>query len=243
MPRRPPSRPARSRPAATSRLERLSSTESQQRSLWSGLSSSVEPPAAGPWCTCRTRAGSAAGSGSPRAGRRATVAAPRSPAAARDAGGRAGDRAEQSPGVGVLGVVEDLVERPLLDDPPGVHHRDPVGDVGHHAEVVGHEDHGGLGLLCAAGGCARGSGPGWSRRARWWARPRSGSFGSQESAMRDHHALAHAARELERVASRSARRPAGSRPARAARSRARGPARRAAASCSWICSMICVPIF
>ena len=34
------------------------------------------------------------------------------------------DRPEQSPRVGVLGVVEDLVERALLDDPPGVHDDD-----------------------------------------------------------------------------------------------------------------------
>ena len=49
------------------------------------------------------------------------------------------DRAEQAPGVRVLRVVEDLVDRALLDDPPRVHHGDAVGDVGHDAEVVRHE--------------------------------------------------------------------------------------------------------
>ena len=51
------------------------------------------------------------------------------------------ERAEQAPGVGVLGVVEDLVERALLDDLPGVHDEDAVGDLGDHAEVVGDQDH------------------------------------------------------------------------------------------------------
>ena len=47
---------------------------------------------------------------------------------------------EQPPRVRVLRVVEDLVDRALLDDPPGVHDGDPVGDVGDDAEVVRHED-------------------------------------------------------------------------------------------------------
>ena len=37
-------------------------------------------------------------------------------------------------------VVEELVERALLDDPARVHDDDPVGDVGDDAEVVGDED-------------------------------------------------------------------------------------------------------
>src|SRR5215204_2209162 len=52
------------------------------------------------------------------------------------------DRAEQPPGVRVLGVVEDLVQRPLLDYPARVHDEDPVRYVRNDAEVVGHEDHG-----------------------------------------------------------------------------------------------------
>ena len=93
------------------------------------------------------------------------------------------DRAEQSPRVRVLGVVEDLVERALLDDPAGVHHEHPVGDVGHHAEVVRHEDDAGVRALRGARGSARGSAPGSSRRARCSARRRSGRSGSQESAI------------------------------------------------------------
>jgi hypothetical protein len=40
----------------------------------------------------------------------------------------------------VLGVVEDLVLHPALDDAAGVHHHHAVGDVGDHAHVVGDED-------------------------------------------------------------------------------------------------------
>ena len=62
--------------------------------------------------------------------------------AARDALERASlaqvrDRVEQRARVGVRGVREDRVPRPELGDLPGVHHRDPVGDVGDHGEVVG----------------------------------------------------------------------------------------------------------
>jgi len=47
----------------------------------------------------------------------------------------------------VLRVIEDLVERALLHDPPRVHDRDPVGDVRDHAQVVRHEDDRGPGLV------------------------------------------------------------------------------------------------
>ena len=52
-----------------------------------------------------------------------------------------GQRAQQAPGVGVLGVVEDLLDRPLLDDLPGVHDQHAVGDLGDDAEIVGDQDH------------------------------------------------------------------------------------------------------
>jgi hypothetical protein len=42
----------------------------------------------------------------------------------------------------VLGGAEDRVGGRLLDDPPGVHHRDLVRHLGHHPEVVGDDDHG-----------------------------------------------------------------------------------------------------
>src|SRR6266550_9267486 len=50
------------------------------------------------------------------------------------------DRAEQPPGVRVLGVVEDLILVALLDDPARVHDEDTIGDVGDNAEVVRDQD-------------------------------------------------------------------------------------------------------
>ena len=49
-------------------------------------------------------------------------------------------RAKQSPGVRVLGVLEDRLDRPLLDDPAAVHHHDPLAQARDHAEVVGDQD-------------------------------------------------------------------------------------------------------
>ena len=40
------------------------------------------------------------------------------------------------PGVRVLRRGEDLRRRALLDDPPGVHHGDPVGEVGDDRQIV-----------------------------------------------------------------------------------------------------------
>ena len=50
---------------------------------------------------------------------------------------------------GIRGAVEDLVDRARLDDPPGVHDRDPVGEAGDHAEVVGDHDDRRAGHLAA----------------------------------------------------------------------------------------------
>ena len=50
------------------------------------------------------------------------------------------DRPKQPPGVGMLWVVEELIQRALLDHAPAVHHDDPVGDVGDDRQVVGDED-------------------------------------------------------------------------------------------------------
>ncbi len=56
----------------------------------------------------------------------------------RAAGGLGG---EQHPGVGVLRGGEDLRGRAGLDDLALLHHRHPVGDAAHDAEVVGDEEH------------------------------------------------------------------------------------------------------
>ena len=94
--------------------------------------------------------------------------------------------------------VEERARRRVLDDAPGVHHGDVVGATGHDAEVVGDEHHRHeafalLGLqqvedLRLHGDVERG------RRL----------VGEQELRAarqrdRDHHTLAHAARQLVRV--------------------------------------------
>ena len=65
------------------------------------------------------------------------------------------DRAQQGPRVGMLGRVEDVVDRPLLHDPAEIHHHDLARHLGDHAEVVGDEDDRRSGT-CAA---ARAAGP------------------------------------------------------------------------------------
>ena len=140
----------------------------------------------------------------------------------------------------MLGVVEDLVERPLLDDPPGVHDRDPVGDVGDHAEVVGHEDHGRAGLVAQVAHALE------DLRLDRHVERRRGLVGDQHGRVarqreRDHHPLAHAARELVRVVVDAL---AGARDADPLEQLDRPLARLLVGrpSCSWICSTIWSPI-
>jgi hypothetical protein len=47
-----------------------------------------------------------------------------------------GHRAQEPAGVRVTGRREHPLARPALDDAPGVHHRDAVGELGHDREVV-----------------------------------------------------------------------------------------------------------
>ena len=42
----------------------------------------------------------------------------------------------------MAGIVEDLLRRAGLHDPPGVHHRHPVRHPGHHPQIVGNKDRG-----------------------------------------------------------------------------------------------------
>ena len=53
-----------------------------------------------------------------------------------------GHAGQQSPGVGVAGVIVDLVGGADLYDVAGGHHGHPVGNVGHDAQVVGDHDDG-----------------------------------------------------------------------------------------------------
>ena len=71
-----------------------------------------------------------------RARARAPACEPGMPVSAR-AWRQVRDRVEQRPRVGVRGLAEDRVPRAQLDDLAGVHHGDPVGDVGDHGQVVG----------------------------------------------------------------------------------------------------------
>ena len=58
-----------------------------------------------------------------------------------------GEGAQQAPGVGVAGIVEDLLRRAQLHDLSGVQHRHTVGHIGHDAQVMGDEDDGVFELL------------------------------------------------------------------------------------------------
>ena len=86
-------------------------------------------------------------------------------------------RAEQSPGVRVLGLVEDLRVGALLGRPGGVHHEHVVGRLGDDAEVVGDQDDRRCRSRAGARSSASGSAPGWSRRAPSSARRRSAGRG------------------------------------------------------------------
>ena len=55
-----------------------------------------------------------------------------------------GDGAQQLAGVGVAGGGEDRVARAALDDPPRVHDRHAVSELGHHGQVVADVDGGHL---------------------------------------------------------------------------------------------------
>ena len=117
----------------------------------------------------------------------------------------AGEAAQQADGVGVLGVVEDLAGRPLLDDLPGVHHADPVAHRADHAEVVGDEQDGGRGLVA--------QGLDQVEHLRLHRGVEAGRRLVQHQELRvagqghgDHHALLHAARQLVRVAAHHRRR-------------------------------------
>ena len=69
---------------------------------------------------------------------RGSGGSPGSPAGANRAAGSpiARERRRQGTGVGVQRVGEDLVGGSVLDDPAGVHHGDPVAQVGQHRQVV-----------------------------------------------------------------------------------------------------------
>ena len=119
-------------------------------------------------------------------------------------------RGEEARGVGMARAAEEGGDRRLLDLAAGVHHHDALGHLGHHAEVVGDEDDRGAGLalelaheledLGLDGDVERGR--------RLVGDEQLGMAGERHG---DHHALAHAARELVRILPRAAARARGCR--------------------------------
>ena len=108
-------------------------------------------------------------------------------------------RGQQRPGVGLGGRGEQRAAIALLDLVATLHHQHAVGDLGHHAHVVGDEDHAHRQLLLQLadqrqdlrldGDVERGGGLVGDQQR--------GPAGQRH---RDHHPLAHAARQLVRVA-------------------------------------------
>ena len=135
------------------------------------------------------------------------------------------DRVEQALGVRVGGRPVDLVDGRGLHDPARVHHRDLVGDVGDHAEVVGDQDqaHVVLALQLREQVHDLGLHGDVERGGRLVGDDQVGLQGHRHG---DHDALAHTAGELVRVvADPLARRP-GCGPAPSARSPWPGPSLR-----------------
>ena len=105
------------------------------------------------------------------------------------------DRAQQGLGVGMLGRVEDVVDRALLHDAAEIHDDDVARHLRDHAEVVGDEDDGGvvLGLQVAQQRQHLGLGGDVDRGGRLVGDQQARLAGKRHG---DHGALAQAAREL-----------------------------------------------
>ena len=52
-----------------------------------------------------------------------------------------GQGVEQALGLGMLGMVEYLLQSALFDDPAGIHDGHLVADLGHDAQIMGDHDH------------------------------------------------------------------------------------------------------
>ena len=152
------------------------------------------------------------------------------------------ERGGQGRGVRVQGVGEDAVGRSLLDEAAGVHHRDPVADVGEHRQVVADHQHARRRAPAPGWRAPPAPGPAPSRRAPWSARrPRSARGGRPAPSRSSPVAVgrpragggrtAHGRARARPV--RAARRPDA--PPRRPRRRARGPrsVRRSAGRSCW----------
>ncbi|MPL91104.1 hypothetical protein SDC9_37167 [bioreactor metagenome] len=114
-----------------------------------------------------------------------------------------GQRRQQGAGVGMGRVVKHLAHRAGLDDAAGIHHRHPVADLRHHAQIVGDQDDRGAGAVAPLAqqpqdlvlhrDVERG------RRFVGDNQPRP-----QRQCHRDHHALTQPAREFVRIGVKAA---------------------------------------
>ncbi len=110
--------------------------------------------------------------------------------------------AEQGRRVGMARMGEDVADRPGLDDAPAIHHRHAVRDLGDDAEIVRDQHDGGARLPLA---------PGQERQhlrlhghvERGGGLVRDDDLGTPRHRHGDDSALAHPARELERVLERA----------------------------------------
>ena len=113
-----------------------------------------------------------------RAGRAGRRAGP--PGARRERGRRGSGRHRRARAcTGCSGAAMTSRRRARLDQPAGVHHRDPVAGLRQHREVVADHDQRDAALAHQVGEQGRGSAPGRSRRGRWWARRRSPGRGGR----------------------------------------------------------------
>ena len=141
-------------------VHRRASSSSSRSPIWlrsrrilgdAGLESSAppgwRPGRATPSRTCRTPPGSGGGTRSPAAAPPRPGSRPEQVTRHRALGVGVRDRREQRLRVRVLGVGEDLLGRPDLDDPAEVHDRDPVAEELRAGQVVGDVDVGEVELL------------------------------------------------------------------------------------------------
>ena len=108
------------------------------------------------------------------------------------------DRAQEAQRIGMLRVGEQQADRRLLDDAAGIHDHHPMRDLGHHAEIVGDQHDGrarALAQVAQEVEDLRLDGD-VERRRRLVGDQDLGIAGQCHG---DHHALAHAARELVRI--------------------------------------------
>ena len=115
------------------------------------------------------------------------------------------DAAQQADGVRMARVLEDRLDRALLDESPGVEHADAVAHLRDDAEVVADEEHGGVELGLELRDEVE------HLRLDGRVEPGRRLVEDEERRVlgerhRDHDPLLHAARELVRVAAHHARR-------------------------------------